>query len=104
MAERSLHAAWPGWLAGALVALAGAGWIAQRDLDRQHDAFDTDARIAHRLLSQQVVQHDAVLATLALLQPGGTPEAAPEQRLPALYPQVLRVLRRERGAAWTDER
>jgi len=104
MAERSLHAAWPGWLAGALVAVAGAGWIAQRDLDRQHDAFDTDARIAHRLLSQQVVQHDAVLATLALLQPGssGAPEAAPEQRLPALYPQVLRVERRERGAAWPD--
>jgi FixJ family two-component response regulator/signal transduction histidine kinase len=32
-------------------------------------AFETDARIAHRLLSQRAAQHDAILATLALLQP-----------------------------------
>jgi len=88
-----------GLAAGAtVVALAGAAWIARADLARQRDVFDTDARIAHRLLSQRVVQHDAILATLALLQP-----ADPSiERLPAVYPQVLQVLRRERDAAWPD--
>ena len=46
------------------------------------------------------MQHEAILATLALLQPGGGAEAAPEQRLPALVPQVQRVLRRDRDGAW----
>jgi signal transduction histidine kinase len=85
---------------GLLLAVAGAGWIARGDLAARQAAFETDARIAHRLLSQRVVQHDAILATLALLQPGGGAEAAPEQRLPALYPQVQRVLRRDRGGVW----
>lgn len=35
-----------------------------------------------------MVQHDAVLATLALLQPQAE-SSAPEQRLTALYPQIL---------------
>ncbi|HRD99476.1 MAG TPA: two-component sensor histidine kinase, partial [Rubrivivax sp.] len=61
----------------------------------------TDARIAHRLLSQQAVQHDAMLAMLVLLQPmGGDAGPGPEQRLPALVPQVLQVLRRGPGQAW----
>ena len=98
-----MRLALPVVIAAALLAVAGATWIARADLAHQREAFDTDARIAHRLLSQQVVQHDAVLATLALLQPGEGAEAAPEQRLPALYPQVLRVLRRERGADWPSE-
>ncbi len=65
--------------------------------------FETDARIVHRLLSQRAVQHDAILSTLALLQP-----AAPEQgsadaalpRLPSVYPQILDVLRRPADGAW----
>ncbi|MCE3271711.1 MAG: two component transcriptional regulator, sensor histidine kinase [Ramlibacter sp.] len=71
------------------------------ELARLRDAFETDARIAHRLLSQRVVQHDAVLATLALLQPAGGAGSA-EQRLPALYPQILSVQRREAEGAWSD--
>ncbi|MDP3604582.1 MAG: ATP-binding protein, partial [Polaromonas sp.] len=57
----------------------------------------------HRLLSQRVVQHDAVMATLALLQaaPGGS---QPEQRLGSLYPQILAVQRRDAGVDWPDER
>jgi signal transduction histidine kinase len=86
--------------AAVLVAAGGAAWIAQADLARQRAAFETDARIAHRLLSQRAVQHEAILATLALLQPGGA--EAPQQRLPALYPQVLRVVQRERDGAWSD--
>ena len=93
------------WLVAALALGAiGAAWIANGDLARQRDAFDTDARIAHRLLSQRAVQHDAILATLALLQAGAAGAQAPEQRLPALYPQVLNVHKRERDAAWPDAR
>lgn len=86
------------WLA---LTVAGAVILSRLELARLRDAFETDARIAHRLLSQRVVQHDAILATLALLQPAAG--AAPaEQRLPALYPQILAVQRREADAAWND--
>lgn len=86
------------WLA---LALAGCVLIARAELVRLREAFETDARIAHRLLSQRVVQHDAILATLALLQPSAGADA-PEQRLPALYPQILSVQRRDGGASWAD--
>lgn len=79
--------------AGLAIALLGLLLILRLDLARQREAFEVDARIAHRLLSQQLVQHDAILASLALLQPAG-----PEQRLPTLYPQVLQLLRSD--AAW----
>lgn len=86
--------------AGLVLALAGSAWLGAQALRDRQAAFETDARIAHRLLSQRAVQHEAILATLALLQPGRAAEAAPEQRLPALVPQVQRVLRRDRDAAW----
>lgn len=94
------------WVAtGAVLAVAGGVTLARLEIDRQRQAFETDARIVHRLLSQQVVQHDAILGSLALLQP--SPEAAgappPEQRLPSLYPHILAVQRRDRGQAWPDE-
>jgi signal transduction histidine kinase len=91
-------------LGGVLVSAAGAVLIARQAIDAQRALFDTDARIVHRLLSQQVVQHDAILDTLALLQPGpdGASATPPEQRLPALYPHILSVQRRDRGAAWPD--
>ena len=93
-----------GWaLAWALITLAGGVALAQWEMARQREAFETDARIMHRLLSQRVVQHDAILATLALLQPApeGPADAAPEQRLPALYGQILAVQRRDRDTEWT---
>ncbi len=89
------------WLAWLGLTLAGAAWLAQGELLRLRDAFDTEARIAHRLLSQQVVQHDAVLVTLALLDSGAT-NARPEQRLSSVYPSILAVQRREHGADWSD--
>ena len=93
-----------GWIAaGLLVCGLGSAAIARLELSRLRDAFDTDMRIAHRLLSQRVVQHDAVLATLALLQPPAQADPA-EQRLPALYSQILRAQRRDRGADWPDPR
>lgn len=93
------------WLVGgAVVALAGAAAIARQSIEQQRALFETDARIVHRLLSQQVVQHDAILATLALLQPDATGPSGtpPEQRLPALYPQILAVQRRDADQAWPD--
>lgn len=81
-----------------VAALAGSILLARNALEAQRAAFETDARIAHRVLSQRAVQHDAILATLALLQP--QVEGHAEQRLPALYPQVLRVLRRDAGQGW----
>lgn len=89
-----------GWMAAGLVlSLLGAWLIAQRGLETQRAAFETDARIVHRLLSQQVVQHDAVLSTLALLEPERT-EALP--RLSAIHPRLLSVLARAPGGTWAD--
>ena len=88
------------WLA---LAVAGASWLAHARLLALEEAFVTDARIVHRVLSQRAVQHDAVMATLPLLQPppeqpGG--EALPLLRLPSAYPQMLEVLRRLPGDVW----
>ncbi len=91
------------WMCGGvLLALAGAVGLARLELARQFEAFETNARIVHRLLSQRVVQHDAVLETLALLQPPAVSASGPEQRLPALYPQILAVQRRKPEQAWPD--
>ncbi|WP_342129623.1 sensor histidine kinase [Hydrogenophaga sp. OTU3427] len=87
------------WLIGALCAALGAWALARSELTQQREAFETDARIVHRLLSQRVVQHDAVLATLALLQPASDAER-PEQRLPSVYPQILKAQRRSPGEIW----
>ena len=92
------------WVGGAVVSLAGAALLGRQSIDAQRALFETDARIVHRLLSQQTVQHDAILDTLALLQPGPDSAGAtpPEQRLPALYPHILAVQRRDRGATWPE--
>ncbi|MEQ6434697.1 ATP-binding protein [Comamonas sp. w2-DMI] len=91
-------------LAWALVAAVGAGWLVHARLLALEDAFVTDARIVHRLLSQRAVQHDAVMAMLPLLQPPaegqGSSIAMPLPRLPAAYPQIAQVLRRLPGSAW----
>ena len=86
--------------AGIGIAAAGAAWIARAELAAQREGFDTAARIAHRLLSQRAVEHEAILGTLALLQPAGDDDGAAVQRLIALYPQLLRVERRARDGRW----
>ena len=88
------------WIAAGLgLVLLGAAFIAQRDLAQQRADFETDARIVHRLLSQQVVQHDAVLATLALLRPAPGEALA---RLSAIHPRLLSVRVRAPGSAWSE--
>ena len=44
-------------LGGAVLSGAGAVEIARQAIDEQRAQFETDARIVHRLLSQQAVQH-----------------------------------------------
>ncbi len=89
------------WL---VLGLGGATLLARSELVSLREAFETDARISHRLLSQQAVQHDAVLATLALLQPQARApgDARVEQRLSSLYPQIVDVQRRDAGAQWSQ--
>lgn len=92
---------WPWLVAWILASLLGALWLGNSELARLNEAFSADVRIAHRLLSQRVAQQEAVLATLALL--GGTEDTLrPEQRLPALFPQILSVQRRDHDAAWAE--
>ena len=83
------------WLA---CAAAGAGWLGMNRLAELRADFDTDARIAHRVLSQRMVQHDAILATLALLQT--TSGGSGAERLSALYPQIIEVLQRPAQGGW----
>jgi signal transduction histidine kinase len=91
------------WVAWLLVTGAGAAWIARAEIQQLHEDFEVNGRIAHRLMSQQVVQYDAVLATLALLEPvpGGS---QPERRLPSVYPSILGVQRHEADTPWADPR
>ena len=93
----------PWLLAWASASLLGASWLVRSELTQLREAFETDARITHRLLSQRVVQHDAILATLALL---GSSNATtrPEQRLPTLYPHILSVQRQDAAQPWADAR
>jgi signal transduction histidine kinase len=90
---------WPRVLVGLVVAALGCVWLARAEIRSQREAFETDARIVHRVLSQQVVQHDAILATLGLLQPD---EAVAPERLSALYSQIIGVIRRAAGQPWPD--
>jgi len=87
------------WIAAALVlSLASAVWLAQAELQRTRRAFETQAGIVHRVLSLRAVEHEAILATLALLDTPATAEAA--GRLPAIYPRIVTVLRRDGEGAW----
>jgi len=86
------------WLLGT----AGLGLLVVRfDIAGRREAFQAEARTAHRLLSQRAAQHDAILATLVLLDPASSGDH-PWARLPALYPQVLQVWRRDADSDWTE--
>ena len=88
------------WIA-AWLALAAIGvvWLARTELANLRESFEVDARIMHRLLSQRASQHDAVLATLGLLQ-SQSAEAERERRLSSVYPQVIAVEKHAHGTPW----
>ena len=104
--QHALHL--PSLLLWVTMACIGCSWLVVDRLQQLHAAFETDARIVHRLLSQRVVQHDAIMATLALLQPAAAAAAAdslhnaasPLPRLPSVYPQILAVLQRSAHSEW----
>lgn len=89
-------------LAGMIIAASGCIVLARAELNALHEAFETDARIMHRLLSQRTAQHDAVMAMLALLQPPTQGTAPAGQRIIAVYPQILDVQQRSGDAQWPD--
>ena len=99
----TLYRRWPWILLWCLITVVGCLVLGRLQLGQIRDAFETDARIAHRLLSQRAVQHDAVLAMLALMHPAADASQS-EQRLPSVYPQIIGVQRRELDASWPDER
>ncbi|MBQ0960081.1 two-component sensor histidine kinase [Ideonella sp. 4Y11] len=92
------------WGVAALVLAAlGCGLLWRLDDAQRRETFDTQARIAHRLLSQHALQMEAVLATLTLVAAG--PEGGDAaRRLPALLPAVRSVQQRTDPQAWADAR
>lgn len=92
------HAPWlAGWLA---IAALGSLLIGQSELNRIGDGFELDARDAYRLMNQRAAQHDALLATLVLLRGSPGDPTKPEQRLPAVYPQVVGLQQRSADQVW----
>ncbi len=89
-------------LTGMVIAALGCIVLARAELNALHEAFETDARIMHRLLSQRTAQQDAVMAMLALLQPAMQGPAPEGQRIIAVYPQILDVQQRSGDAQWPD--
>lgn len=91
---------WRSRLLGAIAAVALAAvaglLIVRNDIAARREAFLAEARAAHRMLSQRVAQHEAILATLALNAPAAEP-ASLSLPLPPGYPQLLSA-RREPAA------
>ncbi|WP_194721976.1 sensor histidine kinase [Noviherbaspirillum malthae] len=90
------------WLAAWLACTAGgSGWLCYSDFQAQRQLFETDSRIAHRLLTQRTVQHDTILATLAAV---GAEDAkcAPSARaqIMRIYPQITAVLCSRMEPSW----
>ena len=91
------------WIAAWLgLAIISAVWIARNELVNLRESFEVDARIMHRLLSQRASQHDAVLATLGLLQSQSTQSQDGERRLSSVYPQVIAVEKHAPGTPWPN--
>ena len=99
-------AAWVG------LSLVGSVLMARSELVRLKEAFDAETQVVHLQLSQRVAQVEAVLSTLPTLASAKTPTERPskaedrtraEQRLLAVVPHVLMVLRRDGDESWSDE-
>ncbi|AXK40644.1 sensor histidine kinase [Crenobacter cavernae] len=80
-----------------------AGLMMGNRLDALELQFEQDARIAHRLLSQEAVELDAVLNTLVAAHPrADTPEALErlDAQLAAIYPQIADIAFSLPGRGW----
>jgi signal transduction histidine kinase len=89
------------WLVWQVLAIVGTIVLVRAELATLRENFDVNARIMHRLLSQRVAQHDAVLATLTLLQAQNKQEDR-ERRLTSVYPQMMSIHKQSADAAWPD--
>jgi signal transduction histidine kinase len=88
-------------LLATIAAFAGCAVGIDARLAQSRAAFETDARIIHRLLSQRVSQHDAIMAMLVLMQ-GDAPLAGALERLPSVYPQIVSARATFRNSDWDD--
>ena len=93
-----MRLAW--WLVWTIVAALGTIAIVRFDIAQRRTDFLTDAAIAHRSLSQRAAQHDAILEMLALLAGGERADPRAASHLPAVYPQIVQVLRRSDTQPW----
>ena len=66
--------------------------LVRNDIASRREIFQTEARSAHRLLSQRMAQHEAILATLALNAPGDRYTEA-DLALPAGFDQLVSARR-----------
>lgn len=86
------------WLA---LLCAGVVWLGSQAKTRLSDTFASDTSIAHRMLSQAAVQHEAVLKTLGALRPASS--------LPHLLSQLqialpqLEAMGRQTDAGWLGD-
>ena len=90
---------WLGWLG---LFLAGALLLVRLDIAERREAFRVEARTAHRLLSQQAAQNDAVLATLSLMEADERSVFRSLAALPRLYPQIVDAFQRGPTEPWPD--
>ena len=93
------HVPWA--LAWGVVSVVGAYVIAQSGLSRLREAFDNDAYIAQRLVSQRMVQLDALITALPTRV--AEDRAKLDQRFLMTYPQVLSIQRRASDESWSDD-
>ena len=93
------HLPWA--LVWAVVSVVGVWVIAHSELSRLRDAFDSEAYAAQRLISQRMVQLDALITAL----PTRTAEdrTKQDQRFLMTYPQVVGIQRRATDESWSDD-
>ncbi|MGH8807810.1 MAG: sensor histidine kinase [Noviherbaspirillum sp.] len=89
------------WL---LLSVLCVAWQFNATLNGLQHGFETDSRIAHRLLTQRTVQHETILATLAAgaADDDMTCAATARKQITVMYPQVEAVWCSTMGGAWTD--
>lgn len=88
-----------------LVMATGGTALVRWDIAQRREALFTEARTAHRLLSQATSRVDAVLVTLVLTATSGNTDTAAlnaASRLPAVYPNVLEAWRSDNSLTWTN--
>lgn len=88
---RSSFGLWVAVAAALAGVVVGGLWLVRSDIAARREAFRVEARSLHRLLSQRMAQHEAILATLALGHsgaPGFGVQRVAIARVPSGLPQI----------------